>query len=373
MSYHSYSPRSSNSFQPRPAATGPNSYEYNYRAPSSSASHGSRKSTPLYVRKDLGSLVQTFQRPSGTINPARITLVKPVSSYSWIEAGSKPTILVPALGADIDLQDFDIVTDRNNLRKLLRWADGAQPGKEFRIDLDIAGKTCLFTRREEKDSEYLTRPRGYGHEYEKAATRWPKGSERATGHHRVISINMGGIKILLRFELDACTQAVPSAPSVLVDDLVTALTELRTEPSDSVNASSFNSLDIKRSENRTLVSQSSLIEIKTRSGTLDVDDTAPQLYLSQTPYLYLAKREKGEFKHVESIQLDVDRVEGQVGKLRETLLDILTAVRQQGSGAELCLVYANRKLELYQRKSGTGRAVGPENLSKFANQSEDCK
>jgi hypothetical protein len=30
--------------------------------------------------------------------------------------------------------------------------------------------------------------RGYGHEYEKAATRTTRGCEKATGHHRMISI-----------------------------------------------------------------------------------------------------------------------------------------------------------------------------------------
>jgi hypothetical protein len=30
--------------------------------------------------------------------------------------------------------------------------------------------------------------KGFGSEYEKAATRHPKGCEKATGHHRIISI-----------------------------------------------------------------------------------------------------------------------------------------------------------------------------------------
>lgn len=96
---------------------------------------------------------------------------------------------------------------------------------------------------------------------------------------------MGGIKILLRFEIDACTQAVPSASTAEVDDLVTALAGLNTRPSASERTSSFKSLDIKPSGNRTLVPQSSLIELKTRAAhkALDMDEVAPQVYLSQTP------------------------------------------------------------------------------------------
>lgn len=199
----------------------------------------------------------------------------------------------------------------------------------------------------------------------------------AYGAHQVTNIcdpqNLGGIKVLLRFEIDACTQTVPSGPSAEVDDLATALAGLSTGTSASQKTSSFKTLDIRPSGNRTLVPQSTLIELKTRAAhkALDMDETAPQLYLSQTPYLYLAKHVKGNFQTPETIQPDANRVEGQLGKLRETLLDILEAVREQGSGVGLCLVCVGRKLELYERKPGTGRAVGPEILSKFGTQQED--
>jgi hypothetical protein len=81
---------------------------------------------------------------------------------------------------------LDIVSNRNNLRKLLRWATGDRDG--FRIDIDLVGQTCLFTRHEEKDSEQVVGFKGFGHEYEKAATRFAPGCEQATGHHRIISI-----------------------------------------------------------------------------------------------------------------------------------------------------------------------------------------
>lgn len=135
------------------------------------------------------------------VNPRRVPQDRGLTYIDQNSArmGPKTSPLTPifasieALGADVDLQDFDVVTDRNNLRKLLRWASGTPEEKDFRIDVELAGKTCLFTRREEKDSEYVTEFRGFGHEYEKAATRWPKGSERATGHHRIISIVSSGI------------------------------------------------------------------------------------------------------------------------------------------------------------------------------------
>lgn len=85
-----------------------------------------------------------------------------------------------------DYTNLDVVSDRNNLRKLLRWATGDP--SSFEIDIDCAGRTCLFTRREVKDSELVVGFKGFGHEYEKAATRAAPGCENATGHHRIISM-----------------------------------------------------------------------------------------------------------------------------------------------------------------------------------------
>ena len=91
-------------------------------------------------------------------------------------------------GNEYDFSGIDIVSDRNNLRKLFRWATGVADEKDFRIDIDLAGQTCLFTRREEKNAETVLGFKGFGHEYEKAATRLAPGCERTTGHHRIISI-----------------------------------------------------------------------------------------------------------------------------------------------------------------------------------------
>lgn len=106
----------------------------------------------------------------------------------------KMSPLIPIFAAiddmdpSFDYKQFDIITDRNNLRKLLRWASGSSEEKDFRIDVDVVGWTCLFTRLEAENTDTVKGFMGYGHEYEKAATRATRGCERATGHHRMISI-----------------------------------------------------------------------------------------------------------------------------------------------------------------------------------------
>jgi len=58
-------------------------------------------------------------------------------------------------------EELDIVSDRNNLRKLFRWATGATDEKSFRIDVERAGQTCLspggrrWMRRQSRDSKVM--------------------------------------------------------------------------------------------------------------------------------------------------------------------------------------------------------------------------
>jgi hypothetical protein len=100
--------------------------------------------------------------------------------------------LIPLFAAIDDMhrsfnyKQFDFITDRNNLHKLLCWAVGAS--NDFRIDVDVRGSTCLFTRSEERNTTTIRHSVGHGHEYEKAATRATRGCEKATGHYRMISI-----------------------------------------------------------------------------------------------------------------------------------------------------------------------------------------
>jgi len=84
-----------------------------------------------------------------------------------------------------DWSAVDIVTDRNNLRKLFRWADGTS--KDFRIDLQLAGtKTVLMNRFSQRYREMFS-GRTYGFSFEKSSTDPAPGCKNSTGHHRIIT------------------------------------------------------------------------------------------------------------------------------------------------------------------------------------------
>jgi len=182
------------------------------------------------------------------------------------------------------------------------------------------------------------------------------------------------LKILLRFEVDACTASAD------IHNLASTFSGLGilpdTPPSAATTKDSvISGISVIQTTPRTLVAQSSLIELKTRAlhRPLDWTEAYPQLYLSQTAYLYLAKHNKGNFSAVEKIKLAGDsmkvyakQAEAGMGKLKTVLDEVLEAVRNESDGVGLSLVSARGHLILYKRKEGTGKAAGDEILSRFA-------
>ena len=89
----------------------------------------------------------------------------------------------------IDWPSIDFITDRNGLRKLLRWIGGSSDTKEFRIDAQLAGKnTVLLNRWEKRFKEDLGNRNfsTFGFNFEKASTKPASGCERSTAYHRIV-------------------------------------------------------------------------------------------------------------------------------------------------------------------------------------------
>jgi len=185
--------------------------------------------------------------------------------------------------------------------------------------------------------------------------------------------NFGGLNILLRFEVDACTA---ETATIDTDDLTAALSGLgissQTPAAD--KRPPIPGISIIHTASRALVPQASLIELKTRAShrPLDWAETYPQLYLSQTAYLYLAMHKKGNFIEVmkvslasEAMRVQAKEAEAGMGKLRAVLAEVLSVVRSEGGGVGLSLVQEAGELVLYKRKKGTGKIVGKDILDRF--------
>jgi hypothetical protein len=97
------------------------------------------------------------------------------------------------------MSGIDLVTDRNNIRKLLRFVS-TSANDQFEIQVEIVGeKTTLFTRVSPQRIMNARGTSGFGHSFEKAVTK----DQLGTGHHRIISYQFGGMKMIVRFETDA--------------------------------------------------------------------------------------------------------------------------------------------------------------------------
>jgi len=133
-------------------------------------------------------------------------------------------------------------------------------------------------------------------------------------------------------------------------------------------------ISITQTTPRKVVPQASLIELKTRAAHRELDwaEIYPQLYLSQTALLYIAKHERGNFNTLEKVELGSEsmqtharRAEQGVAKLKLVLQDISDAAKKEGVGVGLSLVAMGGKLALYKHHEGTGKGPGKDITDKF--------
>ena len=212
---------------------------------------------------------------------------------------------------NFDPKSFDVVTDRSNLRKLLSKVT-QESCKPFRVDIELVGKTLLFTRWERHTEEYIhiTQSRGYGHEFEKAFTVQESMGlcHASSAHHRIIQYMFGGLKMLIRFEVDVHFAGFQPCPQATSDDDINDLSaaikavKLDSEVPRTLVSDTGSTSDLKLVLKGEDVSHDSLIEIKTRrtKRNIQTKDLAPQLFIGQVPHLIVACHDDGEFQTVKS-------------------------------------------------------------------------
>ena len=355
---------------------------------------------------------------------ALITDVKHLSSYNWIEA-STPTIAVPGSPAlwtppkgskrlkkdsglvyiaqnaarhpdspleplfralyitnpSFDIRSVDIVTDRNNIRKLLSVVNpslskgGLEP---FAISVEITGNTAIFCR-EETVTHEIVGPndfRGFGHEFEKVYT--TEQVSGGTGHHRIISYRFGGLNFLVRHETDGY---VGNDNGEHEDDpLSSMLGSLSLSPPNghghghtppSYTPPAGSKLTVKRKGQ--VVSRESTLEIKTRVAhkPLQIQEVAPQLWISQTPKLVRAHHHKGTFEEtlVEDVMAEVkkweERHQNDLKKLAALTRKIIDEVKERGGSA---IVRCDGQTGKLGFQKGRGKKMLPKDLySKWNN------
>ncbi|KAG6909281.1 hypothetical protein DXG01_001225 [Tephrocybe rancida] len=317
------------------------------------------RATPYQVHADDGMSFKDqngFRCPTSVLLPL-VTAVNRMSTLS---------------NEHFDWAAINFVTDRNNLRKLLRWINGT--GDNFRIDIQLAGKTILFNRWEDRYQEQMS-GRTFGFNFETASTRSAPGCESSTGHHRIVRYDLNGLKLVVRFEVDACIisaaspTASPSSTSTSggLDDIIGALSGVKldtataTPPPPTAHSGAFPKITIIPAGS--IVPQASIVELTTRSTNNALNfnwkESYPQLFLSQTAHHFLAVHERGRFHEVNKRKLEsselkkvaLDEIQENLKKLRRLLDQVKDLVIKHGERGRLSLVCRNGELKVYSRTS----------------------
>jgi hypothetical protein len=310
---------------------------------------------------------RTDLRELGVSPKASIEDVKHLSSYNWIEALT-PVIAVPGApplwsaprssrrlpkdsglvyinqnaarhpdspleplfravyitNPSFDVRPFDVVTDRNNIRKLLSFVTADSNGKRpeaFTISVEMMKNTALFCREDTATQERIGPHefRGYGHEFEKAYT--SSQISHSTGHHRIISYRFSDMNFIVRHETDGHVNPVAGAKSLSgtaaedTDILSSKLRSLSIASANNAHHPTYagSKLTVKKEGHE--VPLTATLEIKTRVNhkLLSIGDVAPQLWISQTPKLVRAYHHHGIFEvpQVEDVRDEVETWESE--------------------------------------------------------------
>ncbi|QRW00422.1 hypothetical protein RhiJN_28440 [Ceratobasidium sp. AG-Ba] len=184
-------------------------------------------------------------------------------------------------------EELDIVTDRNNLRKLLRFVCANGPNRvpnrgrnnSFRVDAQLApnNKTLVFTRFDENTIDRSTGFKGYGHSFEEAVTTVsapiitvnanstrPSSLVR-TGYHRIIRYDLLGLRFMVRFEVDAMTgQSLDTLTELLGATSISRPIEQGSPASNEpVTTVELQGTNLRHVLHGAMVPHESLIELKT--------------------------------------------------------------------------------------------------------------
>ncbi|KAJ5542152.1 hypothetical protein N7535_004575 [Penicillium sp. DV-2018c] len=286
--------------------------------------------TPRKVAKDSGLIPiaqNAFRHPESPLEPLFRSLYIEQPSYN--------------------IHGVDLITDRNNIRMLLSFVNPTLSGysqEPFTIHVEVTSGTVIFCRAETETYRFIGPRdfRGHGHEFEKAFTRAQVSG--STGHHRVISYNLGDLKLIVRYETDGYVEEVSKLQSQSEDsaneDSLSKMEDLSPSQSENHHHLPTESKLVIQKEGKQVPIKSTL-EIKTRVAhkRISIQEVLPQLWASQTPNLVRAYHRGGIFEppEVQDVTRDIAEWEKSHAKDLWSLVvlvkEIIKVVRENNGNA----------------------------------------
>ncbi|KAF8424822.1 hypothetical protein EV426DRAFT_716484 [Tirmania nivea] len=337
------------------------------------------------------------------------------NAYRWPTSPLEPALrALFTLQPNFDLNPIDLITDRNNLRKLFRFACGDEKFMhDFKLYIEVINRTVLLTRWEKRAVNVVTKHefRGFGHSFEKEFTKYTKGLEGSTGHHRVAKYRFGGLNIMVRFSADAFlgSKDMPSGEGnegagtnlELVEKQVNKTSDSSSTrvpaPTGAISARdghayattlppkvpltdqtnladifdkalNFESNDEPENPPHRLeiipggimMPQERVLEIKTRAQNriVDLTDQIPQLWFSNGCNLYVGYHQRGSFIRVDTKVLSAkalksweDENQGNLQKMA-TLLKSIIEISRTAEGGRAQIACVGGKLRVHAIQDG---------------------
>jgi hypothetical protein len=111
----------------------------------------------------------------------------------------------------LNLKEFDLITDRKNLRALLEFVQNGSAG--HRIDAELVGDRTLVFFVGWRGGQGYSSAGGYGKNFERAFT--SGHLEGTTQHNRVVTYTLGSVSLMIKYEVDAYLgSAEPSTSTI---------------------------------------------------------------------------------------------------------------------------------------------------------------
>lgn len=317
-----------------------------------------------------------------------------------------------------NFDQYDIITGRGELKKLLSWVSSKQQ-KDFRIDIEKKNQSTLVLRRWEltnisRDGVQVKGQMGQTFHYRKnfeTLTCLPvEGNEKAFSHQRVVSYvrlsldqttlqadhflhsqDLCGLRMLVQCEVDGFTVDTSDTEAFAeehcrgdvkesVTDLIEALDNMTIKTKQAGSASAD-----KGSQASPLsvvpyggyeTSHDGLLELKTRSARnpfpLEASEIYAQAVWSGTPTTIVALHHNGNFQEEQIYKLsELEKMDStaemreNVNKVGFLLKTVMRELKAEPAGSKFCLLSKKAQPEVLYLKEG-GRGAGllslPRNL-----------
>jgi hypothetical protein len=107
---------------------------------------------------------------------------------------------------DFDFSKIDVVTDRSVLTSLFKL----DIDKALSCRAEVVGNTIILQRHQADNVEVIDHFKGCREDFEKQYFEYRDDCKGSKSHHRILTYDLGGMKVMLRFAADGMREAEPT-------------------------------------------------------------------------------------------------------------------------------------------------------------------